>query len=113
MKNTKNKVKLLFVCSQNRLRSPTAEILFDNERFETDSAGLNEDANQLITVDLLLWSDIIFCMEKSHKKKLSKLLKHYNIDRQLICLNIPDEFEFLESGLIELLNKKVYDYFGE
>jgi len=52
-------------------------------------------------------------MEKSHKKKLSKLLKHYNIDRQLICLNIPDEFGFLESGLIELLNKKVYDYFGE
>ncbi len=34
--------KLLFICSQNRLRSPTAEAVFsESEGLEVESAGIN------------------------------------------------------------------------
>ncbi len=66
--------KLLFVCSQNRLRSPTAEHLFANRAgFEMVSAGLNKGADELLSVESIEWADIIFVMEKIHHRKLSFL----------------------------------------
>ena len=45
---------VLFLCSQNRLRSPTAEHVFaDWPGIETSSAGLNHDAENPLTPELL------------------------------------------------------------
>lgn len=60
--------KLLFVCSQNRLRSPTAEQVFASfDGIETESAGLNNEAEVPVSPELLHWADIIFVMEKAHR----------------------------------------------
>jgi predicted protein tyrosine phosphatase len=65
--------RVLFVCSQNRLRSPTAEQLFASwEGIEVASAGLNNDAENVLTPELLGWADVIFVMEKAHRNKLGK-----------------------------------------
>jgi predicted protein tyrosine phosphatase len=57
---------LLFVCSANRLRSPTAEHIFSTwPDVETDSAGLNASAEQQLSTEQVEWADIIFVMEKS------------------------------------------------
>lgn len=65
--------KLLFVCSQNRLRSPTAETVFSNyPGLEVDSAGLDREAEIPLCSEAIEWAEIIFVMENSHRNKLSK-----------------------------------------
>ena len=65
--------KLLFVCSQNRLRSPTAEALFArNQDIEVASARTNHDADIPISAELIEWADLIFVMEQTHRTKLQQ-----------------------------------------
>jgi protein-tyrosine-phosphatase len=60
--------KLLFLCSQNRLRSPTAEAVFSEyEGLEVESAGLDRNAELTVSTEMIEWADIIFVMEKSHR----------------------------------------------
>lgn len=99
---------VLFVCSQNRLRSPTAEHVFsDHSAFNVASAGTNNDAENPLTLELVTWADIIFVMEKSHRNKLQKRFRGELKEARLICLDIPDEYEFMDEGLVRLLKAKV------
>ena len=99
---------VLFVCSQNRLRSPTAEQVFaSHPAIEVASAGTNSDAENPLTSELVGWADIIFVMEKSHRNKLQKRFYHDLKKARVICLEIPDEYEFMDEGLIRLLKAKV------
>jgi predicted protein tyrosine phosphatase len=60
--------RILFVCSQNKLRSPTAEAVFANHAaVEVDSAGLNHDAVVPLSPEQIEWADLILVMEKSHR----------------------------------------------
>jgi predicted protein tyrosine phosphatase len=100
--------KVLFICSQNRLRSPTAEQVFANwPGVEASSAGLNNDAENPVTPELVEWADLIFVMEKAHRSKLSAKFKPYLGKARVVCLDIPDEFEFMDPDLIKLLKAKV------
>jgi predicted protein tyrosine phosphatase len=104
--------RVLFICSQNRLRSPTAEQVFSNrEGIEVTSAGLNPDANTTVTPELLQWADVIFVMEQAHRNKLSKKFRAHLKSQRIICLDIPDEFEFMDPGLVRLLDAKVGPFF--
>jgi predicted protein tyrosine phosphatase len=103
---------VLFVCSQNRLRSPTAEQIFANcSGFEVASAGLNPEAGTPVSPELLQWADIIFVMERAHRNKLSKKFRAHLKSKRIICLDIPDEFEFMDPGLIRVLEAKVGPFF--
>ena len=65
--------RILFVCSENRLRSPTAEIVFSEyEGIEAIGAGTNSDSDTPVSGDLIEWADVILVMEKSHKNRVSK-----------------------------------------
>ncbi|WP_427159767.1 low molecular weight protein tyrosine phosphatase family protein [Aliinostoc sp. HNIBRCY26] len=100
--------KLLFICSQNRLRSPTAEAVFaEYEGIETDSAGLDHYAEVPLSTEAIEWADIIFVMEKSHKIKLAQKFQPFLKNKRVICLDIPDEFEYMDAKLIDILKKKV------
>jgi predicted protein tyrosine phosphatase len=51
---------VLFVCSANRLRSPTAEQVFSTwPGIETDSAGISAGASVLLSSEQVDWADII------------------------------------------------------
>lgn len=100
--------KILFVCSQNKLRSPTAEKIFSaHPDIQTASAGLDSDAAIRLTPELVEWADIIFVMEKSHRNKLHKKFGKYLGRQKVICLDIPDEYEYMDAELIRLLQLKV------
>jgi len=104
---------VLFVCSQNRLRSPTAEQVFSTRRdIEVASAGTNHDADTPLTHELVAWADIIFVMEKVHRTKLQKKFKTSLKKASVICLDIPDDYEFMDLELIELLKARVSRYLG-
>jgi predicted protein tyrosine phosphatase len=105
--------KLLFLCSQNKLRSPTAETIFSEyERLEVESAGLNKDAENPLSAEMIEWADIIFVMEKSHRNKLSKNFKSFLNGKRVVCLEIPDDYEYMDSDLIKLLKNKVLPLLG-
>ncbi len=105
--------KLLFICSQNKLRSPTAEQVFsDDPNLEVESAGLNNDAENIVTPESVLWADIIFVMEKKHKNKLSKKFKKYLNNQRVVCLDIPDRYDYMDPDLITILETKVMKYLG-
>ena len=105
--------KLLFICSQNKLRSPTAEQVFSmDDRLEIRSAGLDKDAVNTLSSDDLQWADIIFVMENTHQNKLSKKYSQYIRGKRVICLNIPDDYDFMDSELVEILERVVPRYVG-
>lgn len=100
--------RVLFICSQNRLRSPTAERVFSNRPgFEVASAGLNPDAETTVSPELLEWADVIFVMERSHRNKLSRKFRAHLKTKRIICLDIPDQFEYMDPALVRLLEAKV------
>lgn len=99
---------ILFVCSQNRLRSPTAEHVFaDWPGIETSSAGLNHDAESPLTPELLAWADIVFVMERAHRSKLSARFKAHLGHARVVCLDIPDDYDYMDERLVDLLKAKV------
>jgi predicted protein tyrosine phosphatase len=99
---------VLFVCSQNRLRSPTAEQVFScREDLEVDSAGTNHDADNPLTTELLAWADVIFVMEKAHRNKLQRRFRAALGGKRVICLDIPDDYDFMQPELVHLLETKV------
>jgi predicted protein tyrosine phosphatase len=103
--------RVLFVCSQNRLRSPTAEQVFsERPDLEVDSAGTNNDATQPVSGELIAWADLVFVMEKTHRNKLQKRFRAELKSVKLICLDIPDEYEFMDATLVRLLKTRVSRY---
>jgi predicted protein tyrosine phosphatase len=100
--------KVLFVCSKNRLRSPTAEHVFaDWPGVETSSAGLNSDADNPLTAELIDWADLIFVMERTHRSKLSAKFKNALGRAKVVCLDIPDDFSYMDQRLVALLELRV------
>lgn len=100
--------RALFICTQNRLRSPTAEQVFASwPNVETDSAGLGNDATTPLSSEQIDWATIIFVMEKTHRSKLSQKFRRFLNNKKIICLDIPDEYEFMDPVLIAVLKAKV------
>ena len=104
-------MNLLFVCSQNKLRSPTGEAIFSQyDAIEAIGCGTNADAETPLSGDLIQWSDIIFVMEKSHRNKVSKKFKPLLKNKRLICLSIADNYAYMDSTLIKLLENRVLNH---
>ncbi|MDV6329976.1 low molecular weight protein tyrosine phosphatase family protein [Asticcacaulis sp. 201] len=100
--------RLLFICSANRLRSPTAEQVFSQyPNVEARSAGLNNDAVDPLSPEHFEDIDLVFVMEKAHRSKLSQTYRAYLKSARVICLNIPDDFEYMQPELITLLKARV------
>ena len=100
--------KVLFLCSKNKLRSPTAEAIFSNvDGWEVYSAGISNDAEVHVSAEDIEWADFIFVMEKTHKKKLSSKFGRVIKDQKVISLDIPDDYEYMDEKLIEILQSKV------
>ena len=99
---------MLFICSRNRWRSPTAEALFKNHpRYEARSAGTSDSARIKVTTCHLGWADLIFCMERKHAELLRERFPAELADKPLIALGIPDDFQFMDPALIELLRDEL------
>jgi len=104
-------MRVLFVCSQNLLRSPTAEVVFAHyEGLEVLSAGTGADAATPVSSDLIEWAQVIFAMENHHRNKLRERYGKLLETKRLVVLCIPDDYDYMEAELIEILKKKVTPY---
>ena len=96
--------RILFLCSRNKLRSPTAEAVFaDHPNVEVDSAGLAEDAEVPLSEEQIEWADVIIVMEKVHRERLNRNFKHLLANKRIAVLNIPDRYDYMDEELIKLL----------
>ena len=101
-------MNLLFVCSENRLRSPTAERVFSEyPGVKAIGAGTNGDAATPVSGDLIEWADLVFVMEKSHRNRVAKKFRDQLKGKRLVVLDIPDQFEYMQPELVNLLKARV------
>jgi predicted protein tyrosine phosphatase len=106
-------MNLLFVCSRNRLRSPTAETIFSGlDGYDVLSAGTNPDAETIISTDLVEWADTIFAMEGVHRRRLTQRFGTSLRTKRLIVLGIADEYSYMDPRLVALLKEKVSRHLG-
>jgi predicted protein tyrosine phosphatase len=99
-------MRLLFICSRNRLRSPTAEAVFAGyDGLETRSAGTAKDAEYHIGADDLEWADLVLVMERHHAKRLRELFPKNRT--RVVVLGIPDEYDLMQPELVKLLEERV------
>ena len=103
--------RILFLCSQNKLQSPTAEAIFaSHPGIEVDSAGLNNDAEVPLSEEQIEWADLILVMEKSHRNRLNRKFRHLLSGKKVTVLDIPDEYEFMDPALVQLLKTRCSPY---
>lgn len=101
-------MKILFICSRNRLRSPTAEAIFSEyPGVEASSAGTSVDADNPVSFDQVAWADIIFVMEDVHRRKLKEKFSDLLKTKKIVVLRIPDRYGYMDPELVSLLKQKV------
>jgi predicted protein tyrosine phosphatase len=94
------------------MRSATAQNIFENDiRFEVKSAGTDQSAATILTTQLMDWSDAIVVMEKQHRNFIRSKYPDYYIKKKIVCLYIPDEYDFMQPELIAILKNKVEDVY--
>ncbi|MBD3253382.1 phosphotyrosine protein phosphatase [Candidatus Pacearchaeota archaeon] len=102
-------MKLLFVCTENLNRSPTAAELFKkNKKHKAKSAGISITAENNVSNELIKWADKIFVMEKVHKKFITD--KVPDAENKIEVLWVPDVYPKNDPKLIEILKKKLKNY---
>jgi len=104
-------LNILFVCSRNKWRSATAETIYKNHpEHQVRSAGTEPSARIKISARLIAWADLIFVMEKKHKQRITERFPEEVYEKEMITLEIPDDYQYMDGELIEELNAKVVDY---
>lgn len=101
-------MKILFLCSRNQWRSPTAEKVYQNDpRVEVRSAGTSASARCRVSEKLLRWADRVMVMEHAHKQRLREHFPEIVPDLCVEVLDIPDDYEFMNPELVALIRDRV------
>jgi len=103
-----NKPNILFICGKARKRSPTAADLVSGwDVVNTDCAGIGSDADTVVSLAEIEWADKIIVMELKQKKKLNALFGSALRDKPIRCLGIPDNYEYMQNDLVDILTTKL------
>ncbi len=102
---------LLFICSRNQWRSPTAEKIYSrDERFSVRSAGTSPRARRTVSVKDIEWADVVFVMETKHRDRLKASFGRAIQHKKVVVLDIPDEYQYMDEVLVEMIRNSVEGY---
>ncbi len=103
-------MNILFVCSRNQWRSPTAETIYRNRPgLSVRSAGTEPSARTKFSQKDLDWADIIFVMEKRNKERIFQKFPGAT-SKKIILLDIEDDYPYMDEELINEIQSKVNSY---
>ncbi|QIK70726.1 protein tyrosine phosphatase [Erysipelothrix sp. HDW6C] len=103
-------MKILYLCSQNRRRSLTAESVLNGiDGHEVRSAGTENNARIKVTEGMLGWADIIVTMEKKHTMRIRSKYRDILEVRPIVCLHLLDDFLYMDETLIDILESGFQD----
>jgi predicted protein tyrosine phosphatase len=99
---------ILFICSRNQWRSPTAEQIWrKHPMLSVRSAGTSPSARRKVSIDDIRWADVIFVMEEKHKSRLVAEFTSLIKNKPVHVLDIPDEYKYMDPELVEQLEQSV------
>lgn len=99
-------LRLLFLCSRNQWRSPTAEAVYrDDPRVEVSSAGVSSAARRRVSEKGVNRADLIVVMEHEHRQRLREAFPQLDVPVEV--LDIPDDFGFMDAELVALIRERV------
>ena len=105
-------IRALFICHYNRKRSATAERVFGKDpSLEVLSAGTSEEAMVQVNQRMLEWADIVFVMDGEQVEALGRLFPGHPALPDVICLNIQDNYHFLDPELVATLQERTRPHF--
>lgn len=105
-------MNVLFLCSKNQWRSPTAEAVWKNEPgINVRSAGTSRSARRRVTVADLRWADVICAMEEKHKSRIKAEFRDETRYTPVEVLDIPDDYRYMDDELVELIREKTEPIF--
>ena len=103
-------MNILFVCSRNQWRSPTAETVFRRQPgIQVRSGGTSPRARHTVSAKDIAWADIIMVMEERHKTIIKQQF-HPRDYKKIVVLDIADDYLFMDAELIVLLQASVSPY---
>lgn len=104
------KPNILFVCGRNKWRSPTAEKIYKNDqRRNVRSAGISEKSNHQVNGNDIFWADLIVVFEHKYKSWIIEKFRDLHLLR-IKNMDIPDEYEYMNPELVEMIKDRVEDY---
>lgn len=102
------RLNLLFVCSMNQWRSPTAEKIYAHDpRVDVRSGGTSSKARRRISVKDVNWADLVVVMEKKHKQRLLSNFPDAMRYCEVHVLEIEDNYQFMNEELVAELRLAV------
>lgn len=106
-------LNVLFICSRNQWRSPTAEKVWRNHpALAVRSAGTSSNARHHVSEQDLRWADVVFVMEEKHKSRLMAEFGRVVEHKPVHVLDIPDEYKYMDPALVEELERAVGEILG-
>lgn len=106
-------MNVLFICSRNQWRSPTAEQVFRRyPGLSVRSAGTSRNAKKSVSHELLHWADVICVMEQKHKDRLMAEYRRLLENKPLHVLDIPDDYRYMDPALVTQLEELVPELLG-
>jgi predicted protein tyrosine phosphatase len=99
---------ILFVCSKNQWRSPTAEAIYrGDDRILVRSRGTTRAVVQTIRASDIAWADAILVMENKHRERVRADFPGESNFKPMHALDIPDDYQFMDDDLVELIKSAV------
>lgn len=104
-------MNVLFVCTENRVRSPLAAALFHelqgpDGRHPVRAAGTAAYAPQRLTTRVLAWADLVAVMEPAHREVIRARWPRHA--RKVVVLDVDERAAVSERGLREALEPKLH-----
>lgn len=101
-------MNILFICSKNKWRSPTAEKVFTGiPLLDVRSRGTSQSAKRTVAALDLKWADQVIVMEHKHKQRLLADYPGEMKFKLIHVLDIPDDYKFMDPELVEILTQAV------
>lgn len=102
---------VLCVCSAGLLRSPSMTVVLQAEPFNKNcrAAGTEDYALVRISEALIKWADQIVVADSYTEQRVRQICEELGIDDSLediINLDIPDEYEYRNPELMEMIDKR-------
>lgn len=105
--------RVLFVCSKNQWRSPTAEQVWRRHpALAVRSGGTSPNARHAVSEDDVAWADVVFVMEEKHKSRLVANFRRLLANKPIHVLDIPDEYKYMDPDLVQQLQVAVAEILG-
>ena len=113
-KKHKERKRILFVCTINIMRSATAHQIYSKDpRFQVRSAGTHRSAETVLSKELLEWAEMVVVMEDRHRNHILKRYPEIYKTKHIVCLDVPDNYDYMQAELIALLRDKFEELFEQ